>query len=389
MKRIAALLAGIVMVSGLSFAEVKWDFKGTKVDFEQTFLDSETETMETGDEIDLILKLKTDLDESTKISLKYDTDDSNPDNKAEMIVTRKISDYITAQVDLDVVTTTGFAIEEDKDSDKSFIEFKATDAVTLKFMPLTMKMNVGDEFETDNALEKGGVEAKIKMSEDLKVIAGLGTSPFTNEKNEETTSFNLKGGAEFNLEGLSIKAIFTTNTQASAKDYKLETAVDDPLTETINEKEEAEKKSIKEINAKVATLQTALSVMATYEMGDLELTGEMLMSKMNTYASDETGTAIFAEAAYSLGELMEGIKVVPYGSFKSISKYAYFDDSDSATFDSKNDNHGGLTIIEAGAKLKNKGLTVKPYFELSTAKNKIYGTDKSKTVIGTVVEVKF
>lgn len=358
MKRIAVLLAGLALVSGISFSEMKWDFKGTKVDFEQILMDSASETMETGDEIDFILKLKKDIDENTSLAIKYDTDDSNPDSKGELLVKRKISEYITAQVDLDLKTENGFAIEEDGDSDKSYIAFKATDSLTVKFMPLNMDMNVGDEFETEDAIEAGGIEAKFKMSEALKVTVGLGTSEYFDKSEENTTSFNLKAKAEYKADALSLEAIFTTNTQEAKKEGAGDTA----------------------------NLQTAISVISGYEMGALEITGELLMTTMNT-SSDESGTAIFVELAYSLGELMEGIKVVPYGSFKSVDENVYFDDDDSQAFGG--DAHGGLSVIELGAKFKNKGLTVKPYVELSTADNEIYDGDDSKTVVGTVVEVKF
>lgn len=164
MKKIATLIAGILMVCGVYGAEevtttgavavkaeekpastTSWDFSGTNVEYIHTFSDSETKTIYGGDDIDLILQVKKNINADTWISAKYDTDDTDPDadDKIEILANRKIGKYLEVQVDLDLITSNdkgGIELQEDGDSTKSFIKYMATDKLTLKFAPFDMDL---------------------------------------------------------------------------------------------------------------------------------------------------------------------------------------------------------------------------------------------------------
>ncbi len=83
----------------------KWDYGGTNVEFVYTFADKAKETSYAGLDEDFILVLKRYIDKDTWIYAKYDTDDSNPDTKIEILANKKIGKYIEVQLDLDLITS--------------------------------------------------------------------------------------------------------------------------------------------------------------------------------------------------------------------------------------------------------------------------------------------
>ena len=68
MKKMATLIAGILMVCGVYGADettkaTTWDFSGTNVEYVHTFVDTDKDSSYAGKDVDLILKVKKTIDE--------------------------------------------------------------------------------------------------------------------------------------------------------------------------------------------------------------------------------------------------------------------------------------------------------------------------------------
>ena len=156
MKKIGFLLVGLMLAATTAFGAeeakkdmppAKWDFSESNVEFKAYLYNSQSGAIKKGKDEDFILKVKKQLDEKTWISFKYDTDDSNPDTKIEVIVNRKFNEYLEAQLDMDLVTADGSGIDlrEDDDSEKVFIKYTPNNKLAVKFNPYDIDLEVGEE----------------------------------------------------------------------------------------------------------------------------------------------------------------------------------------------------------------------------------------------------
>lgn len=401
MRKLATLLAGILMVCGVYGAEeattagavavtseqVKvteeakpsssWDFSGTNVEYIHTFSDSQTKTVYGGDDIDLILKVKKNIDADTWISAKYDTDDSDPDTKIEILANRKLGKYIEVQVDLDLITSDkkgGIALEEDRDSTKSFIKYMATDKLTLKFAPFDMDLGMGTELATDTQPVIPGVQADYVMSDAFSVYAGIGSRSVARKDKDAVTAIGFKAGFGY----------------APSENFSLSGAVS-----TANEPD----KDLAD-DETVSPGKTAANLTLSYKAGKIGLDVEGAFIAMNKagvlidatdtdpaeMAVDKSGTGLYAKLSYDLGNTMKNVATVPYVSLKNYSEYFYFDDD--ASF--QNVGHGGVTIAALGVDLTtSRGLTITPEIEFGTAKNEVFSGKKTATVVTTTVGIEF
>lgn len=395
-KKIGFLVLGLIMTASAYAADevksepkplptTKWDFSDSNVEFKAYLYDSETKAMYNGKDEDFIMKAKKYLDEKTFIQFKYDTDDSNPDYTLEILVNRKFNDKLEAQMDMDFTTgdsagsTKGVRLLEDYDSEKAYIKYSPSSNLSFKFNPFDIDLTVGDEFETDNEQKTPGIQMEYKMSDSVKVYAGVGTGKYNNKtdlklsniKNaagEEETVLGLKAGIGYAKDDTMFKIALATNTQD-----------DTDITA-----------------AHAAPLKTAVSVIGETKSGNLSLTGEGIFTEINKSATaisglgitdSETGYALFGKAKYTMG------KNSPYVQVIRASEYAYFDDDDySGVIGGGVQGHGGLTAIEVGNEYKlSGGLKIIPYVEMLSAKNKIFDDRDGKaddTAINFVTKVK-
>ncbi len=404
-KKIGFLLLGLIMAASAYAADevksepkplpaTKWDFTDSNVEFKAYLYDSETKAMYNGKDEDFIMKAKKYLDEKTFIQFKYDTDDSNPDYKLELLVNRKFNDKLEAQMDIDIITgdklkegvsqSQGLRVEEDYDSEKVYIKYSPDKNLSFKFNPFDIDLTVGDEFETNNEQKTPGIQMEYKMSDALKVYAGVGTGKYDtttklekiqNAAGTEETVLGFKAGFGYEKDDTTFKIAMSTNTQDDT-DIKA---------------------------GQAAKLKTAVSVIGETKSGNLSLTGEGIFTQMNkasgvkaTYdgantfeaiKDSETGFAIFGKAKYTMG------KNTPFVQVIHASEFAYFDDDDySAVIGGGNAGHGGLTAIEVGNEYKlSGGLKIIPYVEMLSAKNKIFDDRDGKaddTAINFVTKVK-
>ncbi len=360
MKKLICLLAGMAILGGTALAEenteakvakslekiekqitsTKWSFKGTNVEYKLYLHDSEKETIKNGKDEDLVLKIKRKLDDKTSIYFKYDTDDDNPDEKVEFVAHKKFNEYLEAQLDLDILVADGIAIKEDNDSDKVWIKYHPNDMYTIKLAPYDIGLGVGDEFETTDEQLAPGVQMDMKISDTFKMMAGLGNEPVGDENN-----FGYKLGMAYQGDSTSLNAVVTGSTQKE--------------------------------DAGVSIYDMSANIAGEMEMGKLGLAAEIAIQDLNEsiFGADETDTAVFLNASYSMGKVFGDTKLVPYLTYRMIGEYAYFDDDDySSTIGGSGvAGHGGLNSIEVGSKFKLKGgLTLQPYFEMLSADNKIF-----------------
>lgn len=418
MKKIAIMVAGILMAFNIFAAEEAgkeskekveetkaeaavtetakkdsgWDFSGTNVEYVHTFLDSDKKTNYSGKDVDLILKVKKTIDENTWISAKYDTDDSDPDTKIEILANRKIGKYLEAQIDLDLITDSttkdettgkevkvgGIQLTEDNDSAKSFIKYKATDKLTLKFAPFNIDFGMGTELATDDQPEIPGVQADYVMSDKMSVYAGIGSRSIE-KKTEEKTAYGLKAGFGYNpSEDFTLTGAFSTaNLPDEDVDSKKVFVANTAANLTMNYK-------VGKIGVDAEFAYVALNKAKLLKGEDTTVTAD------DKYYPDKSGTGLYGKLSYDLGNTMKDVGTVPYVSLKNYSEYFYFDDDDSYQNYSK--SHGGLTIAALGVDLTtSRGLTITPEVEFRSAKNKIYNGEKDKTAtyLTTTVELEF
>lgn len=376
MKKVLITLASLIMAASVYAADatapakkVTWDFAGSNVEYKAYLYNSEVKGgMTNGKDEDFVLVLNANVADDTKISFKWDTNDGaansyktdtkEKENNIEVLVNKKFSKYIEAQVDLNLLTDTGFNVEEDNDSSKVFIKYRPNDSLTVKFAPFDIDLGMGTEFPTDVAQCTPGVQVDKVFSDKFSGYAGIGTKTVKNKDNISETAFGIKAGFDYKpSDAAKLSMYFSTNTQAD--DIKVDSA--DPM-------------------------QTGLNVLAGYNVGKIELNGEILYVALNKAAvskidpdgdgktvdyqmPDESGTGTFIKAAYKAGNIMKDVAFKPYVSYKNLSEYFYFDDSDSFEYS----NYGGLDIVAVGAELTTaKGLTVTPELEFYSAENKVY-----------------
>lgn len=155
MKRTATLLAGLLLVTGTTFAagQSNWDFEGTEINAQTNVSDSTYEPIndKSNEDTDLKFKFNYQVNDRTKISLGYDTDDeagSLSDTLGEVLVNRK-DGRMEAQFDAELNINNSLLpfIFEDADSDKTYVKYNHTNNLALTFYPFNMGMKNAKEFD--------------------------------------------------------------------------------------------------------------------------------------------------------------------------------------------------------------------------------------------------
>ena len=151
MKKIMFLMAGVLLISGVSFSEEakeqksKLDFSGSMIEFRQDLYDSGDDDTSSED-TDMVLKLKYQIDEKTKAYFKYDTsDDDNgaqTDKQAELLIERK-DGKLEAKLDAEFNLSGDNQLELDKDSNKTYIKYQLNEQIKLGFYPFNFGTKVG------------------------------------------------------------------------------------------------------------------------------------------------------------------------------------------------------------------------------------------------------
>lgn len=369
--------------------KTKWDFSDSNVEFKAYLYDSQSGAVKMGKDEDFILKVKRQLDEKTWISVKYDSDDSNPDYTVELLAGRKFNDYLEAQMDMDlklgdklekdssgqlVSKSQGVRLEEDNDSEKVFIKYTPNKNLAIKFNPFDIDLEVGDEYntkDTKGSMVVPGAQIEYKLSDTMMIYGGLGANKVKDTSDDkDKTAIGIKAGFENKGENSSLIGMFAMNTQ------------DD--------------KNI----ASPSPIKMAANLRGSYKTGNLSLKAEALATQLNKAAGktdekgeviDSTDFALYAKAGYKMGN------ITPYVAGRYVGGSVYFDDDDYCAIISGADAplHGGLTVIEAGSEFEIKGgVKIVPYIELQNAKEKVFedadGKDKKSVVtFNTKVKVSF
>jgi hypothetical protein len=373
----------------------KWEYGGTNVEFVYTFVDKAKETSYAGLDEDFILVLKRHIDKDTWIYAKYDTDDSNPDTKIEILANKKIGKYIEVQLDLDLITSDskgGIALTEDDDSRKSYIRYGVTDNFWLKMAVYSIDFGMGTELDPDWHPAIPGIIAEHKLSNKFSYYVGMGAKSVDrgqyNIENkfivtDRTTSFGGKAGFEYKPDGnLLIKGAYSGSNDP-------EVSVE---------------------SSKITPGKVAANFIVDYKVGKFGVYGEGTFVSMNKaaimidnadvakkiYFPDKSGTGLYLKAGYDIGKVMETVSARPYLLGKTFSEYFYFGDGDSFQRFRYKDGiedkygHGGLNIIAAGVDFKtDKGLTITPEVGYKKAGNKVYFEKDNTIYLNTTVKVKF
>lgn len=380
MKKLATLIAGVMLVGGTIFAG-DLSVNG-KVEHELLSINTNNETigLTNGGDQYFQLNITKELNETTKLTLGYDTDDANPDMVGALKLTKQVNDNIEAQVAVDVDTTTGMKFSE-SDGGDTYIKFMPSDVLTLTFKPFEAGTGVGDELATTGTQDAGGVEVSFGAEDAPLTVNGAVNfdNSYINKDGDNYNAIGLKAGGTFTgVENLSVTGELSMNTQVDdgksvVTGYEI---VDTPKAVDENGVIIPASSSVEPIITSGAGAGTkmAINARASYTMGDLTLKGEFLNVTLNkgVYA-DESGTGIFAKAEYNLGEIASGVTASVNGSFKNYSKYLYFDDDTYGNFDSADyKTHGGANIIGAGVDFNWNGLSISNDLELISAENKVF-----------------
>lgn len=179
MKKTAILVAGLLLVSGTTFAEGALDFTGTEIKAKTNLVDTATNPIndDSNGDTDMILKLKYNIDPKTTATFEYNTDDNDDtwDNEAELILNRK-DGKVEAQFDANVVLGSNSSsrndafLYEDQTSDKTFIKYNHTKDLAFTFYPFNMGLNNGKVFDhSDYHTDIPGVVLGYK-----NIYAGIG-----------------------------------------------------------------------------------------------------------------------------------------------------------------------------------------------------------------------
>ncbi|MGM0507775.1 MAG: hypothetical protein ACQERZ_01205 [Fusobacteriota bacterium] len=319
MKKLAVLVAGVMLVGGTVFAgDMSVSGKVAHTALKYNSNADVVDLLDGGDQY-FMLDLTKELDETTTLTLGYDTDDANPDMVGSLKLNKDVNDSIEAQVAVDLDTSVGMALSEANGGD-TYIKFTPSDIYSITFKPFEAGTGIGDEFETKDTQDAGGLEISFGAADAPLTLNGALNATTVGDENK----FGVKGAATFTgVENLSVTGELSINN-----------------------------------NDGIAT-DMALNGRGSYTMGDITLNGELLTVTTND-ANDMSDIGIFAKATYGLGEVATGVTASVNGSFKMLGEELYYD----------GDNN--RNIIGAGADLVWNGLTIANTLELASSGDKIW-----------------
>lgn len=194
MKRTATLLAGLLLVTGTTFAAGTWSLEDTMIRVKTNLVDTGSGTVndDSNEDTNLELQLNVQVDEKTKITLNYNTDDmedtygaNGSDNAAELIVNRK-DRKIEAQFDA-AVSFNGKDDEgndapflfEDQTSYKTYLKLNFTKDIGVSLYPFNMGLANGVVFDED----KGHTEIPGLVLQAKKGYVGIGMDAVDSQNN--------------------------------------------------------------------------------------------------------------------------------------------------------------------------------------------------------------
>ncbi|MBN1470029.1 MAG: hypothetical protein JXM74_01455 [Fusobacteriaceae bacterium] len=194
MKRTATLLAGLLLVTGTTFAAGTWSLEDTMIRVKTNLVDTGEGTVndDSNEDTDLELQFNVQIDDKTKITLNYNTDDvkdsnyvDGSDNAAELLIYRK-DRKIEAQFDAavsfngkDDKGNNADFIFEDQTSYKTYLKLNFTKDVGVSLYPFNMGLANGVVFDED----KGHTEIPGLVLQTKKGYIGIGMDAVDSENN--------------------------------------------------------------------------------------------------------------------------------------------------------------------------------------------------------------
>lgn len=396
MKKASILLAGLLLVSGTTFAAGELDFSGTQVKFKSVLVNSQSKGVndDSNGDTDAIIQAKYKINDKTSASFKFNTDDessSTADYTAELLV-KKVDGPLEAQFDIDMrvgntisagAGYTGLEIREDFDSSKTYIKWKQSEALSLGFYPFNMGMGNGVLFdETDAISEFPGVTASFGNN-----YVGLGYDVLSSS--DSVQALALKAGNKMTIAGI------TLNTKYSGVFYDEDKVNLFDLTKGVVKSSSGTVKAGQD--GTVGIVSQDINVNVNYKLSDkITLDAEGGINTLNknfkiNNEAEKNGIGFSAKATVNLTESLSPYAQVKYGTDGYLVWGEIFDNNMANT------KTGGVTEIIAGANYTLvKGLNLNLEGSMKTAGEKVYadtkGTakqEKSALQISTAVSYKF
>lgn len=382
MKKASILLAGLLLVSGTTFGASELDFSGTQVKFKSVLVNSQGKGVndDSNGDTDAIIQVKYKINDKTSASLRFNTDDLNnstSDNVAELLI-KRVDGPIEAQFDIDMDFSSGINVKEDFDSNKTYIKWKQSDALTLGFYPFNMGMGNGVIFDkTDAITEFPGVTANFGNT-----YVGVGYDVLSNS--DSVQALALKAGNKMTVAGL------TLNTKYSGVFY------DEDKVKTT-----ATNGTMKDVRAghdgTIGIISQEINVNANFKLTDkITLDAEGGINTLNknfkvNNESEKSGIGFSAKASMKLTDSLTPYAQMKYGTDGYLVWGEIYDNNMAGK------KTGGVTELIAGANYTLvKGLNLNAEGSLRTAGEKIYkdtkgiaNKEKSALQISTAVSYKF
>lgn len=379
MRKIAILLGGILAAATMMAADAttpaavnngaKWKFNG-KVQQVIVRSESDKHTLHIGNRDEdqfLKLEISKQLDDTSKITLKYDTDDNEgTDATGQILYFKKISKNLEAQVAADLViannennpaNVSGIAIKENNGGDV-YLKWMPIDNASITFKPYEASTQIGGSLKTDGTQNAPGFEFEVKPAANLKAFGALNVVDVKDKDAEKVMNGAVKAGVNYKIEKmLDVTGEVCFN---GANDETQTTA------------------ATKTTPAALGVTNMGADIRAVFTMDALKVTGEFLYAATNA-KDDNAGTAVFAKAEYKV-KLSDDMSLKPYASAKMVSEFMKLDDDDyrAAYWDEAGNNkgvffgHGGMTEVRAGVDFSVAGITLGNELRINKAENKIF-----------------
>lgn len=287
MRKIILLLAMLVLASMTVFAE--WTASGT-AEYKLKF--NEVATNDSDEYI--ILNLSTMMNETTKLSLEYDTDDENPDAVGTILVNKKVNDKVEVQVSTDLISDSDGTKLSKSMNDDTYLKMMISDKLTVNVYPFEAGLGLGDELETCNTQDTLGFGFDYKLSDTVSTLLVVNTN---DNVEAEETYIGIK--SETTVTKGNLKVIYGLSFSTVEEDFK---------------NDDAENYT-----------DMAASVRIAYTVGKLALNGEALYAGSNMKDAD-AGSGLYAKATYDMGAKGEFSSTELYVEATVVNEDLYYDD---------------------------------------------------------------
>ncbi len=365
MKKVATLLAGMLLVTGQVMSMDNWDFTGSYVEWETKLLDSSDGYLVDSSEADVVLDAKWNVHENFAIGFSMDTgDDSQNKGLAgdsevgvsfkyhnnddyEMSIALLIRDDQTKLVNGNVVPGDGLTAYIDEGSDSTYIKWKLSNGAKIGFYPYSINTDIGNNLPSIYTGDIPGV-----VYEANNFLVGLGNIAHDHE-NVMTAKLQFKGEYDKLKYGFAYNGAFG---DVDGYNHQLQNG-------NGNGKDYIATEHVINANAKVTLTKTmSLDLEAGYTMSSDTV--------KNAYPNlDDSGFGAFARLNKGINE-----KVTLFGAGTYISESFLYDDDPSIVVEPNGEGaHGGYTKVEAGADYKvHENITTSLSFEYKMTENEVY-----------------